>query len=247
MNSDKDTILAIASNLERVADGIEKPEELRDTIQAIRRGVDALRELSDEREAALEVMWRYGQIDGGHHKAWVIDQTVRKLTGERYEEWVRDRKAGEDGPETYEWYEGDRSVKYDAEKFRKLAGKLLFSISLLDADKRNTLHCGLDLGEELSKALHCAVDEAERLRSGLPRLAKAQEAEIKGLRTENADLKASLLLADECRECSEERPEYCESCAEYLANEDLAQDEETKSDTEVEALIDSGNTVLGGM
>lgn len=52
--------------------------------------------------AALEIA-RLGKIDGGHHKAWVIDQMVRALTGDRYEEWVRDVCAGEDGPETYDW------------------------------------------------------------------------------------------------------------------------------------------------
>lgn len=57
-------------------------------------------------DKALEVALRYGGIDGGHHKAWVIDQMVRALTGARYEEWVRDAKDGEHGPDTYEWDEG---------------------------------------------------------------------------------------------------------------------------------------------
>lgn len=37
---------------------------------------------------ALETASKYGQIDGDHHKAWVIDQMVQALTGERYDEWV---------------------------------------------------------------------------------------------------------------------------------------------------------------
>lgn len=52
--------------------------------------------------AALKLACDYGQVDGDHHKTWVIDQTVRVLTGNGYEAWV---KAG-DGPETYEWDEG---------------------------------------------------------------------------------------------------------------------------------------------
>jgi hypothetical protein len=32
---------------------------------------------------------RYGQIDGAHHKAWVIDQMVRVLLGDRYDEGYR--------------------------------------------------------------------------------------------------------------------------------------------------------------
>ena len=37
---------------------------------------------------ALDTAQQYGQIDGAHHKAWVIDQMVRALTGIDYEEWV---------------------------------------------------------------------------------------------------------------------------------------------------------------
>ena len=82
--------------------------------------------MSDSRiEKALEYAFKYGGIDGGHHKMWVIDQMVRALTGcpdieqeaawgyysvqgesEEYEEWVRRHCDGEDGPDTYEWDEG---------------------------------------------------------------------------------------------------------------------------------------------
>jgi hypothetical protein len=57
-------------------------------------------------EKALEIAFRFGSIDGSHHKAWAIDQMVRALTGDRYEAWVKEYKAGEDGPDTYEWDEG---------------------------------------------------------------------------------------------------------------------------------------------
>jgi hypothetical protein len=57
-------------------------------------------------EAALEVAFRYGGIDGDHHKTWVIDQMVRALTGDDYAHWVAAAKSGEDGPETYGWDEG---------------------------------------------------------------------------------------------------------------------------------------------
>lgn len=57
-------------------------------------------------DQALEVIERFGGIDGAHHKTWVIDQVVRKLTGNKYEQWVKKMKAGDDGPETYEWDEG---------------------------------------------------------------------------------------------------------------------------------------------
>lgn len=37
---------------------------------------------------ALTVFFKYGQIDGSHHKAWAIDQAVRELTGDRYEDLI---------------------------------------------------------------------------------------------------------------------------------------------------------------
>ena len=61
---------------------------------------------SDRIKAALEVAWDYGQIDGDHHKAWVIDQMVRALTGEAYDDEVSEYCAGEYGPDSYEWDKG---------------------------------------------------------------------------------------------------------------------------------------------
>jgi hypothetical protein len=73
----------------------------------------------------------YGQIDGGHHKQWVLDQVSRILKGtnviikqaswdnghkewrvvldepsEEYKKWVIEMKNGEDGPDTYDYDEG---------------------------------------------------------------------------------------------------------------------------------------------
>lgn len=68
--------------------------------------------MSDEQEdaifGALDLAMRYGGIDGDHHKAWVIDQMVRRLTvtPKGYAAWVATAKSGEDGPETYDWNEG---------------------------------------------------------------------------------------------------------------------------------------------
>jgi len=57
-------------------------------------------------QEALDLIKNYGGIDGGHHKQWVLDQVVRKLTGFGYEAWVTGHNDGEDGPETYIWDEG---------------------------------------------------------------------------------------------------------------------------------------------
>lgn len=54
---------------------------------------------------ALDTAFSYAQIDGGHHKMWVIDQMVRKLlvTEEAYNEWVK-KYCEEDGDMgAYEW------------------------------------------------------------------------------------------------------------------------------------------------
>lgn len=56
--------------------------------------------------AALEVANDYSQIDGDHHKTWVIDQMVRALAGPDYAKFVSDHCDGEDGPDTYSWDEG---------------------------------------------------------------------------------------------------------------------------------------------
>ena len=62
---------------------------------------------NDERiNAALDVIYRYGGIDGGHHKQWVLDQVVRILTGFAYEAWIRQYEDGDEGPETYKWDTG---------------------------------------------------------------------------------------------------------------------------------------------
>ena len=52
---------------------------------------------------ALLVAVKYGGVDGGHHKDWVIDQMVRHLAGDDYEEMVKEVCCGCDGPNTYEW------------------------------------------------------------------------------------------------------------------------------------------------
>ena len=55
---------------------------------------------------ALGVAFRYSQIDGDHHKAWVIDQIVRILAGDEYESFIKGYRNGEDGTETFEWNVG---------------------------------------------------------------------------------------------------------------------------------------------
>ncbi len=51
---------------------------------------------------ALDLIMKYGGIDGSHHKQWLLDQVVQVLSLD-YPQWVKDYNDGEDGPETYEW------------------------------------------------------------------------------------------------------------------------------------------------
>lgn len=57
---------------------------------------------------ALSFAWSYGQIDGDHHKLWVIDQMVRTLCGteEKYIKWVQAYEAPLDDGDYYEWKTG---------------------------------------------------------------------------------------------------------------------------------------------
>jgi hypothetical protein len=42
---------------------------------------------------AAELAWRYGMIDGAHHKQWVIDQMLRTILGDEYDAWVREHNG----------------------------------------------------------------------------------------------------------------------------------------------------------
>lgn len=58
--------------------------------------------LSDRELAVVELIDRYGNIDGAHHKMWVIDQILKiLLTPDEYKKFIADREA--DG---YDWDDG---------------------------------------------------------------------------------------------------------------------------------------------
>lgn len=83
--------------------------------------------MQDRIDRAIHYAVQWGGIDGGHHKAWVIDQMVRALTGcpevdrqaidasgnpytykvqgdsDEYTELVVKACEGVDGPDTYSW------------------------------------------------------------------------------------------------------------------------------------------------
>ena len=62
--------------------------------------------MNDKRiKEALSLAWQYGQIDGAHHKTWVIDQMVRALCGseEEYKNWVKKYTEPLEDGDDYEW------------------------------------------------------------------------------------------------------------------------------------------------
>jgi hypothetical protein len=61
----------------------------------------ALMELRGRVKRALEVAWHAGQIEGDHHKAWVIDQMVHHLLDSGYDAYI-----AEYNQEGYVWNKG---------------------------------------------------------------------------------------------------------------------------------------------
>jgi hypothetical protein len=66
------------------------------------KAISAILEFENRIEAAANMIIDYGGIDGGHHKQWVLDQTLRILLGDGYQQWLSN--YCEDG--RYEWDEG---------------------------------------------------------------------------------------------------------------------------------------------
>ena len=64
------------------------------------------RKLHKRVKCAIDLACSYGDIAGGHHKMWVIDQMVRILAGDQYTEVIKAACDGQDGPHTYDWDTG---------------------------------------------------------------------------------------------------------------------------------------------
>lgn len=65
--------------------------------------------VTDERiTKALGLAWQYGQIDGNHHKMWVIDQMVRVLCGseKEYKKWIDKYERPLKDGDYYSWDKG---------------------------------------------------------------------------------------------------------------------------------------------
>lgn len=51
---------------------------------------------------------QYGMIDGGHHKQWLLTETLRIALGDKFDEWYNKFNAytDEDGEEYDDWDKG---------------------------------------------------------------------------------------------------------------------------------------------
>jgi hypothetical protein len=65
-------------------------------------------ELEERVDRAINIAYDYGDVEGSHHKMWVIDQMVRALLGDEYGLWVNNYRTAtlQDMYEEYEWDEG---------------------------------------------------------------------------------------------------------------------------------------------
>jgi hypothetical protein len=65
----------------------------------------ATRTREERIDGACDLIRDYGDIDGAHHKQWLLDQVLRMLCvdNDEYSAWVAAYETGSDGPYTYEW------------------------------------------------------------------------------------------------------------------------------------------------
>lgn len=83
---------------------LKKENEKKD--KRLNRQFKLLNKKDKQIEQALKIAFDYGQVDGGHHKAWVIDQMVRALTGKKYDKWINDYIYDEETGDSYTWDKG---------------------------------------------------------------------------------------------------------------------------------------------
>ena len=78
--------------------------------EAVQKEVARLRIQVDKANAkvikSLDLIQKYGDCGGVHHKDWIIDQLARILADDKYEQFVKDCKAGVDGAKTHEYSVG---------------------------------------------------------------------------------------------------------------------------------------------
>ena len=71
--------------------------------EAIETLLTAYEKEKEKNNNVLGLIFEYGQTDGEHHKAWVIDQIVRIITENNYDKWVQHYEYDEETDEDYFW------------------------------------------------------------------------------------------------------------------------------------------------
>ena len=93
----------------KIADGTELDvvdykdyQKLEEELDAHSKGlceaVNDKNKLQQRIDKALEIAYQYAQIDGSHHRLWVIDQMLRELLGDKYKSWIKKYEEGD-----YKW------------------------------------------------------------------------------------------------------------------------------------------------
>ena len=73
-------------------------EELNAHSKGLCEAVNDKNKLQERIDKALEIAYQYAQIDGSHHRLWVIDQMLRELLGDKYKSWIKKYEEGD-----YKW------------------------------------------------------------------------------------------------------------------------------------------------
>ncbi len=65
----------------------------------------------DKLEKIENIIIQFGQIDGGHHKAWVLDQVMRIIRGDGYDDFIKEYEYTDDEgcpteDQQYDWCVG---------------------------------------------------------------------------------------------------------------------------------------------
>ena len=85
---------------------IEDTEGTKIMKSAIETLLTAYEKEKEKNNNVLGLIFEYGQTDGEHHKAWVIDQIVRIITENNYDKWVQHYEYDEETDEDYFWDAG---------------------------------------------------------------------------------------------------------------------------------------------
>ena len=81
-------------------------EELKYTVPIVEHNKIVSKKLKENQkykeviDKVINIAYEYGQIDGAHHKTWVIDQMIRELLGTEYDNFIKEYE--EDGEYTWD-------------------------------------------------------------------------------------------------------------------------------------------------